>query len=457
MKATILLIDDDPVDLQALKALVESWDDAAVVAVRSGEAGVAQLKDVPVDLVLSDVCMPGMNGEEVVRAVGEASPGLPVVLITGRGDVKSAVRAMKLGAFDYVVKPPNADELRLTVGRALEHSRLQSENRFLRAELAAGGMYGERMIGRSPAMLEVLELIDRVARADSTVLITGETGTGKELVAQAVHYRSARSERPLVAVNCASLQQNLIESELFGHEKGSFTGAVATRRGRFEDADGGTLFLDEIGEISPAFQAKLLRVLQEGEFERVGGGRPIRVDVRIVASTNRDLAAEIRDGGFREDLYYRLSVIPIRLPPLRERREDIPLLVTHFVDTFAGRYGLTGCAVSAAGMEYLQGQRWPGNVRELQHVIERAVVLGGGKVFEPEDLRFGGGVAAVADEEATLQDYVAKKTREYVVRVLDRAGWRKGRAARALGVDRATLYRMIRKYRIEEEDGGQLR
>jgi DNA-binding NtrC family response regulator len=452
VKATILLIDDDPVDLQALKALVESWDNA-VVAVRSGEEGVAQLEDVSFDLVLSDVCMPGMTGEEVVKAVAKASPGLPVVLITGRGDVKSAVSAMKIGAFDYVVKPPDIDELRLTVGRALEHSRLRRENRFLRAELAAGGMYGERMIGRSPGMLEVFELVNRVARAESTVLISGETGTGKELVAQAIHYRSARCDRPLVALNCASLQQNLVESELFGHEKGAFTGAVAMRRGRFEDADGGTLFLDEIGEISPAFQAKLLRVLQEGEFERVGGSRSVRVDVRIVVSTNRDLAQEVRDGSFREDLYYRLSVIPIRIPPLRERRADIPLLAAHFVDTFAKRYGLSDCAISDAGMEYLRQQSWPGNVRELQHVIERAVVLGDGRLFGPDDFRFGDGVAAVTCEGETLQDYVAEKTREYVVRVLDGAGWRKGRAARALGVDRATLYRMIRKYRIEEEDG----
>jgi len=450
MKATILLIDDDPVDLQALQTLVESWD-CAVVAARSGEDGLAHLKDVPLDLVLSDVCMPGMGGEDVVRAAGEVSPGLPVVLITGRGDIKSAVRAMKLGAFDYVVKPPDVDELRLTVERALEHSRLRRENRFLRAELAAGGMYGERLIGRSPAMLEVFELIHRVARTDSTVLITGETGTGKELVAQAIHYRSERSDRPLVALNCASLQQNLIESELFGHEKGAFTGAVAMRRGRFEDADGGTLFLDEIGETSPAFQAKLLRVLQEGEFERVGGSRPVRVNVRILASTNRDLAEEVRNGSFREDLYYRLSVIPIRVPPLHERREDIPLLASHFVDTFAQRYGCPGLTISPSGMDWLLGQAWPGNVRELQHVIERAVVLGSGEALGPGDFSFGEEGAAASDPEHTLQDYVAEKTREYVVRVLDRTRWRKGRAARILGVDRATLYRMIRRYRIEED------
>jgi len=300
-------------------------------------------------------------------------------------------------------------------------------------------------------MLEVFELIHRVARTDSTVLITGETGTGKELVAQAIHYRSERSDRPLVALNCASLQQNLIESELFGHEKGAFTGAVAMRRGRFEDADGGTLFLDEIGETSPAFQAKLLRVLQEGEFERVGGSRPVRVNVRILASTNRDLAEEVRNGSFREDLYYRLSVIPIRLPPLRERREDIPLLASHFVDTFAQRYGRPGCRISPSGMDWLQDRAWPGNVRELQHVIERAVVLGRGDALGPGDFSFGEEGAAAADSEPTLQDYIAQKTREYVVRILDRTRWRKGRAAQTLGVDRATLYRMIRRYRIEEE------
>ena len=452
MKATILLIDDDPVDLKALQTLVESWD-YAVLAARSGEDGLAELKDAPVDLLVSDVCMPGMGGEDVVQAVGREYPGLPVVLITGRGDVKSAVKAMKLGAFDYVVKPPDPDELRLTVARALEHSRLQRENRFFRAELAAGGMYGERLIGRSPAMLKVFALIDRVARTDSTVLITGETGTGKELVAQAIHYRSARFERTLVALNCAALQPNLIESELFGHEKGAFTGAAAMRRGRFEDADGGTLFLDEIGETSPTFQAKLLRVLQEGEFERVGGSRPIRVSVRVLASTNRDLVKEVHEGRFREDLYYRLSVIPVHLPALRERGEDVALLATHFADTLARKYGCPARTVSPGGMAHLQSLPWPGNVRELQHVVERAVVLAGGDSLGPDDFRFDDVATPRGASAPTLQDYLAERTREYVMQVLDHAGWRKGRAARTLGVDRATLYRMIRKYRIEREDG----
>ena len=450
VKSTVLLVDDDPMDLKILAALVASWGHD-VVACTSGAEALRCIEEGPVDLVLSDVRMPGMSGQELVGEVGRACPGLPVLLITGHGEVKSAVAAMKIGAHDYVLKPPDEDELHMSLERALEHSRLRRENRFLRAQLAAGGAHGERMIGRSAVMVELFEMIDRVAGTDSTVLITGETGTGKELVAQAIHFRSSRAAGPFLALNCAALNANIIESELFGHEKGAFTGAIAARRGRFEEADGGTLFLDEIGETSTDFQAKLLRVLQEGEFERVGGNAGVRSDARVLASTNRDLEAGIRSGTFREDLFYRLSVIPIRVPPLRERRDDIPFLVAHFVAMYGERYHGTANAVSQAGLDALAGRAWPGNVRELQHAVERAVVLSPREVLEPMDFAVPDGAAGVTDDGDTLQAVLDRKTREHLLAALEATGWRKGRAARELGIDRTTLYRLLRKFRIARE------
>jgi DNA-binding NtrC family response regulator len=451
MKSTVLLIDDDPVDIKPVQALLESWD-IDVVAVRSGQEGIDHLKSISVDAVVSDVRMPEMSGEEVVQAIGKAHPGLPVVLITGHGDVKSAVNAMRLGAFDYVIKPPDSDEFKLTLERALEHSLLWRENQFLRAELGAGGMYGERLIGKSPKMLAVFDLINRVARTDSIVLITGETGTGKELVAQTIHYKSSRASRPLIAMNCASFNPNLIESELFGHEKGAFTGAHAVRRGRFEDADGGTLFLDEIGETSLDFQAKLLRVLQEGEFERLGGNKKIKVDTRVLVSTNRDLQERVKSGDFREDLFYRLSVIPIHLPPLRERHEDIVILANYFVAMYAKRYSCPAKIISKSGLEYLKSQEWKGNVRELQHTIERAVVLSRKKELAIDDFKVPAALEQAAETSLTLESFLDGKTRDYLVEILDKTNWRKGKAADLLGVDRATLYRLLKKYSVDRNE-----
>jgi DNA-binding NtrC family response regulator len=372
-----------------------------------------------------------------------------VVLITALGDIKSAVQAMKLGALDYVTKPPDPDELKLTVERAIEHGRLRRENESLRAELRAGGRYGEHLVGRSAGMLKVFETVNKVARTDSTVLITGETGTGKELVAQAIHYRSPRAGKPLVAFNCASLNPNLVESELFGHEKGAFTGAAAMRRGRFEEADGGTLFLDEIAETTTEFQAKLLRALQEKEIRRVGGGETVPVDVRLVASTNRDLEKEVAGGRFREDLFFRLQVIPIHMPPLRERVEDIPLLADHFLALYSEQYGARTVRMSGDCHAYLQAREWKGNVRELQHVIERAVVLAEGEVITPADL--SGPRSDDTQGEITLQAFLDRQSREYLVRVLDSTGWHKQQAADLLGIDRVTLYRMLKKFRLEGE------
>ena len=445
MKSTVLLIDDDPVDIRAMQALPDAWG-LEVITARSGKEGLARMESTPFDLLIADVRMPGMSGEDVAAAVSKIAPGLPVILVTAFGDVRAAVKAMKLGAFDYVVKPPDEDEFRMTIERALEYSRLRKENEFLRAQMGAGGMVGKRLLGRSPKMLAMCEIIDRVALTDSTVLITGETGTGKELVAQTIHYKSRRASRPLVAVNCAALNANLIESELFGHEKGAFTGASASRRGRFEDADGGTLFLDEIGETSSEFQAKLLRAIQEGEIQRLGGNKTIKVDVRLLVSTNKDLEREVADGRFREDLFYRLSVIPVLIPPLRERREDIPILAAHFVARYAQRYGSEARQISPAAMKLLESLEWKGNVRELQHAIERAVVLCASDTLEVADFR---ALESAEPEEKAgdlLRDVIEERTREHVLAVLDRTKWHKQRAAEILGVDRATLYRLLRKY-----------
>ena len=452
MRSTLLLIDDDPIDIQALRHLLESWD-LIVHSARSGAEGLKVLEKVPVDLILTDVHMPGMTGQDVVKAVTQSRPGLPVIMITAFGDIRVAVGAMKLGAFDYIVKPPNEEELKLTIDRALEHAGLRRENAFLRAELASGGMYGERLIGRSRAMQDVFDLIARVALADSTILITGETGTGKELVAQTIHCKSKRADKPLIAMNCAAINPNLIESELFGHEKGAFTGADSARKGRFEEAQGGTLFLDEIGEMPIALQAKLLRALQEQEIERVGGNKTIPVDVRVMTSTHRDLEQDVRDGQFREDLYYRLSVIPIHLPPLRERADDIALLATRFLKTYVDRYGGRAKAFTEEALAFLSAQPWRGNVRELHHAIERAVVLARGETLGVDDFQAPKvSLGAQGEDALTLRDFLDAKSREHLLNVLERTGWQKQKAATRLDVDRATLYRMLKKYCIEEGD-----
>jgi two-component system response regulator HydG len=451
MKSTILLIDDDPIDIKSLQCLLESWD-YDVIAARSGKEALVKLATDPVDIIVSDLRMPNMSGEDVVRAVGQTHAGLPVVLITGHGDIRSAVQAMKLGAFDYVIKPPDEEEFKMTVARAIEHSLLRKENACLRADLGADGMYVERLLGQSPAISEVIDLIARVAKTDSTVLITGETGTGKELAARTLHYHSHRAGRPLIAVNCASLNPNLIESELFGHEKGAFTGAVASRRGRFEEADGGTLFLDEISEISLESQAKLLRVLQEGEVERLGSNQKFRVNVRIVASTNRLMDAEIKAGRFREDLFYRLNVIPIRLPPLRERPEDIGILADHFADIFSKRYRTTAVTITPDTHRCLARCEWRGNVRELQHAVERAVVLSQNTQLQPTDFQFEDIRPASSPTDGTLQAFLDQQTREHVLSVLRRTRWHKQHAAALLGIDRATLYRLMKKHQIEADE-----
>jgi DNA-binding NtrC family response regulator len=421
-----------------------------VTLCQSGDHACRLAADRAFDLVLSDVRLgDGADGMEVLAAYQRAQPQTPVILMTAFGDVENVMKAIQQGAYDYISKFPfQPRELLQTVGRALERRRLLEENRALRRE---GRGRIREIVGRSPAMLEVYKLVARVAVSMSTVLVVGESGTGKELVARAIHSHSSRSAGPFVAVNCTALTESLLESELFGHAKGAFTGAVQSKRGLFEEAQGGTLFLDEIGDINPKMQAQLLRVLQEGEIRRVGGNEPVHVDVRVVAATNRDLDEEVQRGRFREDLYFRINVVTIRLPPLRERPEDIPLLVDHFLSKYAQREGRAEAGVVDEAMELLRRYGWPGNVRELENVVERALALSTSGIILPSDLPsevHGGdsrttqlhGYGLVSDRPT-----LAELEQRYVNLILQQEGGNKKRAAEILGIDRRTLYRTLER------------
>jgi len=380
----VLVVDDDHAIREALSRTLEKFGYEVVLA-DDGQAGLDRLRESEIHILLADLQMPKISGQELLKAAKTIAPDVEVVVITGHGTVEDAVEAMKEGAYDFITKPFKRVQLERTIRRAAEKQALALQNRRLQArlnELQGAG----RIIGTSPVMLRTLELVRQVAPSTATVLIYGESGTGKELIADAIHHGSPRRERACIKVNCAALPEQLLESELFGHERGAFTGAVARKEGRFELADGGTLFMDEIGDISSAMQAKLLRVLQSGEFERVGGTRTLKVDVRLVAATHADLAALVREKRFREDLYYRLNVITIKLSPLRERREDIPLLAHHFLQKYAAKNAKDIGGVTEEALDILQTYAWPGNVRELENVIERAVVLTQSSQISPADL-----------------------------------------------------------------------
>jgi two-component system response regulator AtoC len=450
---SILLADDEPGILKTVgRALRE--DGHEVVATSSSEEAGRLLADRSFDVFVVDNRMPVKTGLELIRDLVSTVPEgerPQVIMMTAHATVDSAIAAMKLGAFDYLQKPFEVDELLVTVRRALEHQRLQGQHRYLLSEQEEEfGHYG--IVGRSRVMADVIHRLERVAETKSTVLITGETGTGKELVARAIHARSAQREMPLIKVNCAAIPEALLESELFGHVRGAFTGATANRRGRFALADGGTIFLDEVGTLGLPVQAKLLRVLQEREFEPVGSERTQKVDVRVIAATNRDLQALAADGRFQEDLYYRLSVIPVDLPPLRARREDIPALVEHFVRKHAQRTGHPIDRVEPAALERLQAYAWPGNVRELENTIERAVVLATGPVIDTAALLLiERPVAPAADglPSARLHENVEWVERESVRRALKQSGGVKKDAAEALGISQRALSYYLGKHHIE--------
>jgi len=380
----VLVVDDDQAVRQALSRTLEKAGYDVVLA-EDGQAGLNRLREGAIHILLADLKMPMLSGQELLRAAKAIAPDVEVILITGHGTVEDAVEAMKEGAYDFITKPFKRVQLEKTIKKAAEKQALVFQNRALQERLEELQGAGQ-IIGGSPAMLRTLELVNQVAASTATVLIQGESGTGKELIANALHHGSPRRDRPFIKVNCAALPETLLESELFGYERGAFTGAVARKEGRFELADGGTLFMDEIGDLSPATQAKLLRVLQEGEFERLGGTRTLRVDIRLVAATNADLARLVQEKRFREDLFYRLNVITVQIPPLRERMEDIPLLAQHFLRRFAAKNAKSITGYTDEAMDLLQTYDWPGNVRELENVIERAVVLTRGSMISAADL-----------------------------------------------------------------------
>jgi len=440
-KARVLVVDDEKSmrDLLSITLEKEGYD---VLTAAGGEAAIEALRRDATDAVITDLRMPKVDGLQVLRAAKEISPDVAVIVITAVASTETAVEAMKLGAYDYITKPFKLDEVSLIVRNALERKRLRDENLYLRKQLETQHRF-ENIIGKSGRILEVFDTIRKISDSPSTAMITGESGTGKELVARAIHQRSDRAGHPFVAVNVAAIPEALVESELFGHEKGAFTGAHARRLGKFELAQGGTIFLDEIGSLRLDLQTKLLRVLQQREVERLGGSRAIPVDVRVLAATNVNLRQAVRDRAFREDLYYRLNVVPLHVPPLRERREDIARMVEHFVRKFARECHRDVRGVSAGALAALTRYDWPGNVRELENVIQRAVVLARAAVLHlqdvPLDVAMPETVSLLAEDALPLREACDQFERQYVVRTLERAQWNVSRAARLLGVHRNTV------------------
>ncbi|MDR3357481.1 MAG: sigma-54 dependent transcriptional regulator [Desulfovibrio sp.] len=453
-RSHILIVDDEKNYLLVLQTLLED-EGYTVTAVNDPETALAFLDESEVDVVVTDIKMPKVSGQEVLQRIKKHWPHIPVLVMTAFGSIESAVEVMKFGAFDYITKPFSNDELLLSVHNATELSHAHRQYRLLQA--AMEDKYSvHKIVGRSRAMRDVLVMVDRAAPSRSTVLITGESGTGKELVARAIHYTSSRKDKPFVSVNCMALNSGVLESELFGHEKGSFTGAVAMRRGRFEQADGGTLFLDEIGELTPDVQVKLLHVLQERRFERVGGSEPVEVDIRVVAATNKDLTALVKKGLFRDDLFYRLNVVQIPLPPLRERREDIPLLVAHFVEKVSAENNVPPKSFTPEALNYLTGYEWPGNIRQLENVVEsclvlRAEALVGVDALPPnirdEEAQFKSAVDLLP-VQLDLADTLEKIEAALIRRALVRAELVQVKAAECLGISKSLLQYKLRKYGI---------
>jgi two-component system NtrC family response regulator len=447
---TILIVDDEKNYLVVLEALL-SPEGYEIVTSEKAQEALRMIQEADVDLVLTDMKMPGMTGMELLEEAKKIKPEVPVIMMTAYGTIEMAVEAMKKHAYDYITKPFQNEELKLTIRKALDNYRLLKENRRLSEALTE--RYGYRnIVGKSKPMQKVYDLIAKVAQSKASVLITGPSGTGKELIAKAIHYESLRKDRPFISVNCGALAETLLESELFGHEKGAFTGAVSMKKGRFELADGGTLFLDEIGDMSPPLQVKLLRVLQEMEFERVGGTKTIKIDVRVLSASNRNLKDDVAGGVFREDLFYRLNVIHVEVPPLRERMEDVRLLVSHFID----KYG-TGKKIelSPQAWEALYTHSWPGNVRELENVIERAVVLNSEGLIDLKDLpaeftkaKGDLDVDRFIPPEAPLQGTLEEIEEKLIRRALKQSGNVQSHAAEQLGITKSLIQHKMKKYNI---------
>ncbi len=453
MKRSILIVDDEK-NIRSGLAMAMELEGYETLTAEDGAAAWALMGKKNVDLVITDLRMPNLSGEQLLQKITSAYPRLPVIILTGHGTIETAVDAMRRGAIDFFTKPVELDRLSLVVKKALSTTDLYAEHERLKEEVAtlkARNRY-DRIVGKSQKMVSLMETVAQVAPTRASVLITGESGVGKELVADAIHELGSRSKGPFVKVHCAALSESLLESELFGHEKGSFTGAIAQKKGRFELADGGTIFLDEIGEIDSATQVKLLRVLQEKVFERVGGEKSITVDVRVVCATNRDLLKEIEKGNFREDLYYRLNVVHLDVPPLRERKDDIPLLMTTFLSQFNQENDKRLEGFSNGAKKALLAYEWPGNIRELRNCIESAVVLSRSSVIEVEDLPPS---VRLADKSSQLSLDVgitlAEAEKQLILSTLVMCGGNKTRAAEVLGIGRKTLHRKLQEYQIDQE------
>ncbi len=451
---TILVVDDEKNYLVVLETLLRS-EGYEVITADNAKDALEIVLESDVDLVLTDMKMPGISGMELLETIKRRKPDIPVIMMTAYGTIEMAVEAMKKNAYDYITKPFKNEELKRTIRKAIENYTLLKENRRLSRELRERYRFAN-IIGKSKPMLEIFSTIEKIASSRASVLITGESGTGKELIAKAIHYSGSRKDGPFISVNCGALTETLLESELFGHERGAFTGAIAMKKGRFELADKGTLFLDEIGDMPASLQVKLLRVLQEMEFERVGGTRTIKVDVRIISASNKTMKEEVEEGRFREDLFYRLNVIHIHIPPLRERVEDIKLLVNYFIDKYSKEEGKEGLKISADAWKALYGYHWPGNVRELENVIERAVVLNSDGIIDLDDLPLE---ISKKDQELDIDRFIPigaalQKTLEEIEKALITRALRynnnvQAHAARMLGITKSLMQHKIKKYNIK--------
>jgi two-component system response regulator HydG len=453
-KSTILVVDDDHAHRTMLNTLISGWG-YTVSEADDGSSAVEKVKETTFDLVLMDVRMVKISGLEALETIKAHNPAIPVIIMTAYSSVETAVEALKQGAHDYLTKPLDFDKLRLTIDRAMEHTRLKEENRLLRETL--GHQFDtQNIIGNSPKMITLLETVAQVAPSEATVLISGESGTGKELIAGAIHFNSRRKKGPFVKINCAAITETLLESELFGHEKGAFTGADRRKEGRFSQAHGGTLLLDEVGEMSLMMQVKLLRALQEREFNRVGGESTIQVDVRVIAATNKNLVDQINEGAFREDLYYRLNVVELEVPPLIERKEDIPLLTQHFLEIFAAKNRKEIKGFTPRAMDNLIRYDWPGNVRELMNAVERGVVLSRSSYLDVPDFPFMKDSMLQNDQDSTTPANLSmqgdvpleKIEKTAILKTLEAANGNKSEAARRLGITRKTLHKKLKAYGV---------
>ncbi len=453
--STILLVDDKSSMRKVLRQTLES-DQKTIQEAEDGEKALEIIKTKHVDVVITDIKMPRLDGMTLLKMIKELDTEIVVIIMTAYGTIETAVEAMKLGAYDYITKPFSTEQVKLTVEKAIERQKLLYENKYLREKLNDQYNY-KRIVGNSPSMQPVYELIDKVAPTDTAVLIRGESGTGKELVAHAIHFNSRRKEKPFIKVNCAVLAEGVLESELFGHEKGSFTGAAGKRIGRFELANGGSIFLDEIGDISLATQVKLLRVLQEKEFERVGGTESIRSDVRVIAATNKNLEEAIKKGQFREDLFFRLNVVPIHVPPLRERKEDIERLAVHFLNRYSLEANKKISKIDRKAIDLMARYNWPGNVRELENAVQRAVVLADADTIYPSNLPLDiqtfqkDEYLHVLKEDASLTEKVENYEKELILKAMEKADHVQTKAAKLLDINRTALIYKLKKYGLLSE------